>query len=286
MGTYDNCYDIIADVRRDINEYSVSLVQGADEGAWDNGLITQKINLSQTFIYNLLFKRMKHEFRKIVSLTGVDSEYTLPADFAKIEWFKDENGLQVYPIGIQDVTPNGSSKRLYYRKADKLILDKPGITDTYTLYYRWKPRKIHSGKSTAGASSSITFGAEAVGRTDYYNGMVVENITQDWADEITGYTSARVATITETAAKDDYYGLVPEIPEMFHHLIAPRASMLLRASNPLAQTPVTSAEMSLFNEDLLETLRAYAGSGEDVDISRVFSDYNVNETRSGIIQLR
>ena len=56
MGTYENCYHIIGDVRRDIDEYSEAYVQGADIGKFKNESITQKINLSQHFIFNLLYR--------------------------------------------------------------------------------------------------------------------------------------------------------------------------------------------------------------------------------------
>lgn len=285
MGTYENCYNIVADVRRDINEYSEALVQGADEGAFANELITQKINLAQTYLYNLLFKRMKHHFRVEVSLTGVDSVFTLPANFGAIEWFKNDNGYQVYPMGVEDISPSGTSERHYYRKGNTLILDKSGCTDTFTLFYRWKPRKIFSGKSTAGAATSITFPVTASTVLDYYNDMLIENITQDWVDTVTDYSTARVATITETAAKDDYFGIVSDLPETFHHLIAPRASMLLRATSPLAQNNVSKIEKDLFAEDLVETLRAYGGQKEDVDPMEIFTDLDTPGYPSGIVAL-
>jgi len=283
MGTYDNCYDIIADVRRDINEYSVAYVQGADIGAFSNELITQKINLAQNFLYNLLFNRKPHYFRKEISLTAVDSAFALPADFADLEWFKDENGTQVYPMKINEIMPSGVSENLYYRKGNELILEKSGSTKTYTLFYKWKPRKIFSGKSTAGAANSITFPIEASKLIDFYNDMIIENITQDWVDTISDYTTGRVATITETAAKDDYFGLVSELPSVFHHLLAPRASMLLRASSPIGQNKVEKSEITLFQEDLVETFRAYAGSSKDANMHEIFTDYNLTGPSSGIM---
>jgi len=283
MATYYNCYEIVAEVRRDVNEYSEALVQGADEGAFSNELITQKINLAQIYLYNLIFKRMKHHFRVEVDLAGVDSVFTLPANFGALEWFKNNNGHQVYPMEAKDISPSGTSKLHYYRKGNTLILDKSGCTDTFTLFYRWKPRKIFSGKSTAGASTSITFPTTASKVVDFYNDMVIENITQDWTDTVSDYSTSRVATITETAAKDDYFGLVSELPETFHHLITQRASMRLRASSPIAQNPVTKQEVELFNEDLIGTLRAYAGSGEDVDMVEIFSDFDTGGYPDGIV---
>lgn len=283
MGTYENCYDILADVRRDINEYSEAYVQGADEGSFSNELIIQKINLAQFFIFNLLFQRKPHLFRKTVELTAVDSVFTLPADFARLEWFKDDLGTPVKEIGVADITPYGSSEISYYRAGNTLVLEKSGSTKTYTLYYTWKPRKIFSGKSTAGGAASITFPTVASKTVDYYNGMLIENKTQDWVDTITDYSTSRVATILETAAQDDYFGIVPEIPDMFHHLIAPKASMLLRLSSPLAQTRVTKAEADSYWEDLVETYRAYAGSSGDQDLAEVFQDFTIGNPVLGIV---
>ncbi len=283
MGTYHNCYDIIADVRRDVNEYSTA--QGAEEGAYQNELITQKINLAQSYLFSLLYPRLPHVFRKEVSLTGVDSVFTLPADFGVLEWFKDDNGYQVYPMGAKDQSPSGTSNRHYYRKGSTLVLDKSGCTKTFTLIYKWRARKIFSGKAAAGAATSITFPTTASKVVDFYNDMVIENITQDWVDTITDYTTARVATIAETAAKDDYFGIVSDLPEPFHHLLAPKASMLLRSSSPLAQNKVSKIEKDLFNEDLIETLKAYASGKEDVDPIETFTDFDTGSYQSGIIAL-
>jgi len=283
MGTYENCYDIIADVRRDVNEYSEAYVQGADKGAWSNELITQKINLSQFFLYNVLFQRKPHLFRKEVSLTAVDSVFTLPADFAKLEWFKDENGTQVRQIGVGDLTPRGVSEIMYYQQGNTLILEKSGSTKTYTLFYRWMPRRIFSGKCSAGGVGSITFPTVASKLPDYYNNMLIENKTQDWSDTITDYSAARVATVIETAAANDYFGLVSELPIMFHHLIAPKASMLLRASSPLAQNKVSKEEKDMFMEDFVETYRAYAGENDDQDMAEVFNDFDIGNPVLGIV---
>lgn len=282
MGTYENCYAIIGDVRRDINEYSEAYVQGEDVGKFTNDLITQKINLSQHFIFNLLFKRKPHLYLEETTLTAVNSVFTLPANFAQLVWFKDDNGVPVKEIGVRDKTPSGKSFLHYYRKGNTLVLEKAGSTKTYTLFYKWKPRKIFAGKATAGAATSITLPTTASKLADFYNDMIIENITKDWVDTITDYSTARVATITETAAQDDYFGLVPELPEEFHHLLAPRASMLIRASSPLAQKKVDKTEMDLYMEDFIETFRAFSGPSEDQDISEIFSDFEIGNANLGI----
>ena len=282
MGTYENCYNIIGDVRRDINEYSEAYVQGADVGKFTNGLITQKINLSQHLIFNLLYTRKPHFYLEEISLTAVDSVFTLPSNFAQLVWFKDDNGIPVKEISVKDITPYGMSEIHYYRKGNTLVLEKSGSTKTYTLYYKWRPRNIFSGKATAGDTESITLPATASKLADFYNGMKIENITQDWVDEITDYSTARVATIAETAAQDDYFGLVSELPEDFHHLLAPRASMLIRASSPLAQKKVDKAEIDLYMEDFIATFQAFAGPSGDQDISEVFSDFEIGNANLGI----
>ena len=285
MGTYENCYNIIADVRRDINEYSVSYVQGADEGAFSNEYITQKINLSQKHLYHILFKRIPHEFEKEVPLTAVNSVFTLPADFGSLIWFKDDNGYPVYPIGSKDQYPGGGSRQQYYRRGNTLILDKAGLTRTYTLIYKWKPRAIFSGKATAGGSTTITFPDTASKIVDYYNDMIIENITKDWYDTILDYAADRVATIeAQTAAQDDYFGIVSDLPDEFHHLIAPRATMLVKQS-PISQSQVTKSEKDMYAEGLIEALRAFAGQKEDVDPIEIFTDFDSPGYPSGIIAL-
>lgn len=275
MSTYENCYEILGDVRKGINEYSTALHQGTDtSNAHSNSYLVKKINAAQRYLYALLFQRMPEEFLEEISLTGVDSVYTLPWDFGRLIYFKDENGNQVFPIGVKKLrlTEETGSDRLYYRKGNTLVLDKDGVSKTYTLHYYRKPRDLDQGKAPAGASTSITLASSAKKIADYYNGIIIENITKDWIDTISDYTAARVATIgAETAAGDDYYGLVSDLPEPFHFLIAPKAVHLVKASSPVIQEKPSSQDLKEWNNQLIETLKAFVGS-DDTDIEELFLD--------------
>jgi len=245
MSTYLNCYEILSDVRRELNEHSTALVQGTDtSGAFSNTYLVRKINVAQGFIYSLLLSKIPDAFLKSTTITGVSSVYALPSDFGRLVIFKDDNGRKVFPLDIDKLKLSGStgSQRLYYRKGNSLILDKDGITDTYTLWYRWRCRELDTGTASAGAATSITLATTAKPLLSYYVGMDIEDITQSFVNTISAYTAARVATITGTAVAADYYGIIPELPEPFWQLIAPRAVMDIKARSPIAKEKLTKGE--------------------------------------------
>jgi len=289
MSTYKNCYELVSSMRRRLNEYSAAKVQGTDTtGAYLNELIVEKINESIRELYGFIARRSPNLFLGEASLTGVNSVFTLPWDFGKLLLFNNDKGRKVYPIAQDERKPTDStgSDRLYYRKGNTLVLDKSGITKTYDLIYRKKPRNIHLGKASAGAATSITLDVTYAPKiADYFNGMTIENITQDWVDEIDDYTAARVATISETAAANDYYGIVPEIPEEVHHLIAPRATMLIVEESPVGQkTNVSGDEYNTWLEQLKVALLEITDESGDTDWEEMFTSFEPNvPLGSGII---
>jgi len=276
MSTYENCYEILGDVRKGLNEYSAGLLQGTDtSGPHSNEYLVKQINKAQRYVYGILLRRIAEEFLQETNLTGVSSVYTLPWDFGRLLYFKDENGNQVFSVNpkrLKLVNETGSD-RLYYRKGNTLVLDKDGVTETYTLLYYRKPRDLTQGKAAAGGGATITLADTAKLIADYYNGMTIENITQDWVDTMDDYTAARVATISETAAQDDYYGIVSDIPEMFHHLIAPKAAHFVKLESPVAQEKVTDRDLKEWYGLLIEALQAFAGS-DDEDVEDLFCDFD------------
>lgn len=283
--TYENCYSVLQDVRRGVNEYSDLLVKGLDSsGKYKNPHIIQKINSAQRYIYNLLFSRIPEEFLESTTLTGVASVYTLPWDFGILKEFRDENGYKVHRIGVQHLKVDAAtgSDSLYYKKGNTLVLDKDSVTETYTLWYYKKCRDLDQGKASAGAATSITLATTAKKIADYYNGMTIENITKDWVDTVDDYTAARVATISETAAANDYYGLVSSLPEPFHMLIAPRATLEVRVTSSERQERPSPAEFLMFNDQLLEALRAYAGSAQDVTPESIWCAYGGGVSGGGV----
>lgn len=277
MPTYDNCYEILKNVRYGINEYDSAFMEATDTSCpHQNDWLVKQINRAQRLIYNFLVRRIPGEFLEETTLTASSSVLTLPWNFGRLRYLRNSSGYQVFPI-LQEsrrLTSDSGSDRLYYRKGNTLIIDKSGVSDNYDLIYWLKPRDLHQGKASAGAATTITLQTTAKQIADYYNDLTLENTTQDWIDMIDGYTAARVATISETAAADDYYGTVSEIPEMFHHLIAPKAIHLVKADSPVIQEKPTTNSIKEWMSELIETLRSFAGSSLDGDPEELFLDYD------------
>ena len=279
--TYLNCYALLGKVRVQLNEYTEAYVQGTDTTCkYSNTQIVDGINAARKHIYNLLLKRIPYIFEAEVALTGVNSVYTLPADFGILRYFKDSDGNQIFPIeqNSRRKTNETGSDQHYYRRGNTLVLDKAGVTEECTLIYYRKCRDITQGKAVAGALTSITLATTAKKIADYYNGMVIENVTRDWSDTITDYSSTRVATIAETAAVDNYYGIVCDMPEAFHHLYIPRAVFEITSNFPVVYNRSTvsgtgSLGWTTFNEDFMSALRAYAGPTLDEYSEGVWTQY-------------
>ena len=286
MSTYQNCHALVASVRRTLGEYSEAKVRGEDTlGGFDNDYIVEKLNAAIRELYVLISRRVPDLFIEELALTAVSSVFTLPWDFGKIVWFKDELGHKVNEISQsqQKYVNMTGSDRLYRRVGNTLVLDKAGLGVTYTLTYKRKPRDVHHGLVAAGSALSMTFSTKARKVADYYNGMTVENETSDWVDTISDYTAARVATIAaETPALNEAYGLVPEIPEWCHHLLAPRAALLIRQEHPLTKRRPTPADFNEYREMLRTTLLEFAAPSEDVDIEDIFTGF---ESKVGGISL-
>ena len=154
------------------------------------------------------------------------------------------------------------------------MIDRDGITEVCTLIYYRKPRDIEQGKASAGGAATITLATTAKKIVDYYNGLTIENITKDWIDTIDDYATTRIATISETAATNDYYGTVSDIPEPFHFLLIPRAVFEITGNYPIVKEKPDKPGVDLFTQDLLAALRAYAGSPLDSYVEDIWCDYN------------
>jgi hypothetical protein len=279
MATYEgNCYEILEQVRYGINEHSTAYVQGTDtSGTYQNPFIIKQINDAQLLIYNILLRSIPDHFLQSSTITGVSSVFTLPWDFGTLVQFRDPDG---YPVAISEskslpvnASLSGSSDRIAYRKGNTLVLFKSGVNETYTLWYRTKPRLIHAGKASAGAATSITLNATYAKRlADYYNGMKIENVTDTSIDTITDYTAALVATISGTGEANDYYGIVSELPEAFHHLIASRATMLCRDRHPVSEEKTSKTEFLEWQEELRDALIAF-GKQHETSPEDIWIDY-------------
>jgi len=288
MGTYFNCYDLVKKVRYLLDAHSDQKTKGRDvTGRYANDQIVDGINAAQRFLYGLLIRRYPQVFFETASLVGVDSVFTLPWDFGQLLYFKDNNGRQVFPIAEKhrSLTASSGYYRLYSRRGNTLVLDRSGVTDTYTLFYYRKPRDLDFGEASAGAATSITLATSAKMLADYYNGMTIENITQGWVDTIDDYTAARVATISETAAANDFYGIDSDLPEPFHFLLIPRAAMSITGFYPGAKEKPSKSGSIVFNDDLRVTLSAFADSGLDRDPDGLFDNFMADRFPSGIVEI-
>ena len=237
-------------------------------------------------------KRIPEEFLTSADITGSSSTYTLPWNFGRIRRFENEDDYKVF-AGSVDSRPTGGgtgSDRIYYRAGQTLVLTKASVSETYTLWFYSKPRFLHHGR--ASAASTLDTGADiypAVQIADYYNDMTIEMVwgsaqTDHWVDTISDYTAARVVTLaSETLGDDDYYGLVSELPEPFHHLVDPLATIYMKASSPQVKRFDMANELALWSELFNETLAAFAGTGaRDETPEDIWCDFGGGPFSGGI----
>lgn len=279
MGTFLNAYEILKQIRYDLNEFSDAYTQGTDvSGSFQNNQLIAKINQAQRIIWNTLFAQIPEEFLKSVSLTFASSVATLPTDFYRIKRLENSDGIKIERISLdlKHVYDDSGTEFQYYRYGQSIRIDKDAVSDAHTLWYYSRPRELDQGMSSAGAALSLTLAATAKKITDYYKNMTIENITDDWTDTISSYTSARVCTLAaQTGAASKYYGIVSELPEAFHHLIQPRATILCK-SLPNSPEKPSKIELMDFNDMLIETLRGYAGTNfTDISLEEIINDFSL-----------
>jgi len=265
---------MLEEIRTELNDYTPDKTQGTTTGVFDNSDIVKKINKSQRYIFNILFTRFPDLFLTSQNVTGVSGVFTLPVDLYRICDIVNSYGDKVAPISIQTKhrTNYTGSKYLYYRQGNTIVRDDGG-SDTLTFHYYKEPRELTQGVSQGGTATSITLALTAKKTADYYNGIVIENVSDDWYDTITDYTAARVATVTNRATLGRYYGTVSELPEVFHHLITKKAWLELK-NTVVAPQRAGVPEIGDFKDDLVETLRGFTGTyGSDVTMSDLFYDF-------------
>jgi len=272
-----NGYELLSQVRYGLNEHSTAYVQGTDTtGAFQNEHIMQNINASQRFLHGILFKRFPELFLTSTTLTVTSSVASLPSDFFKLRRLENSDGLKIFPINLDEkhTGDSGGSDRLYYRYGNSIKFDEEGYSDTPTLWYFTRPRDLNQGGEAGAGAKTITLATTARAEADYYNGMEIEDVTAGWIDTISDYTAARVCTIsTETSVDNDFYGIVSELPEFFHHLIAPRAVIMMQNLVPSPEKPMKSQYLD-FQDMLVSTLQAYAGTNDgDVTMEDIFYDF-------------
>jgi len=286
---YQNAYQILGEVRRGLGEYSTGYVNGTDTtGNFDNSDIMVKINDAQRYIWNILTVRFPELFQVSVSVTAVSSVIVIPGDVHLIRRLENSNGDKIDPISINQKHSGNTagSKYGYSRYAttmfvgaelsyvDVIKIDADDCNDTFTSWYWKRVRELDQGLSTAGGALSLTLASSARSLASYYNGMYIENVTDSWVDAINSYSSARVCTLAaQTGAASKYYGLISDLPEPFHHLIAPKALIMMK-SDPKAAEKASASEKDEFTSSLAEALRSFAGTlSADKTMESVFLDF-------------
>ena len=278
MGRYLNAYQIAADVREGVNEYSSAYLQGTDTtGAFTNSKVQARINEAVRFLWSLTFVRAPEDYLTSQDLTPVASVITLPSDFMKLRRLEyTDSKKKIHRMDLDEKAAGSIGTKYRYRPYQRkyLRIDQDSVTDGVTAWYFKRPRDIHFGQALSGSGAlALKMATTAVYENDYYNNMIVEDITASFNSVISDYTgSTRVAVVTGTAAENDWYGLVPEIPEEFHHLIAPKAILLLK-SDPKSPVKAGPKEIAEFGEMLGAAMGAYYGAtNEDKSMEDIFLD--------------
>ena len=281
--TNENAYKLIRDVRIGLNEYSAALWAGTDtSGKFDNTYIINKLNLAQARMHALVMKSdAKEIFYTSASVTVTSSVITLPHDFGRILQLEDEDGYKVFPSSarITPVSGREGSDMLYYRKGNTFVLNKSGVSNTYTIKYYKQPRKMTYGAAGAGSGlNSLILAATDLssGRNDYYNDLTIDNYTQGLYATISDYVgSTRVATTdnTITWATSDVYGTIPDLPQELHVLVAPLAVILIKSEHPAAQERPGAAETKMWAEMFMEAIVGLSNQPEDISLEAIFCDF-------------
>ncbi len=276
MPTYiGNGFEILSQVRYGLNEFSDSYVQGTDTtGAFKNEEIIRHINNAQNHIWSVLFEQFPEYFLKSAAITFTDSVATLPSDCFKIKEVSDSDGYPINPMGVDQrhITADGTSNG-YYRYGNTLRIDQDNVTDTGTIWYYWQCRELDIGMTSAGGASSATLATTAKSIADYYNSMMIENVTDSTVDTITDYSAARICTVSNTWAASKYYGIVSELPTVFHPLIPDYALLQLKKS-PKSPVAVTVADIQLFDQMLRSAMKSFAGTfNGDTYVGNLFNDF-------------
>jgi hypothetical protein len=276
MSDYANAWELLSQVRLGLNEHSTALVNGTDtSGKFVNSELMRHINNAQYFLWSILFKQFPELFLTSASLTFAASVATLPSDCFKVKKVLDSDSHDIsrIDVGMKHINADTGSDHAYYRYGNTLRIDADGNSQTGTLWYYSRCREIDTGLTSAGGAASATLATTAKALADYYNGMKIENITDSTNDTITDYTAARVCTVTNTWASSKYYGLISDLPEMFHPLIASRAIITMKMS-PRVPVALTRADKDTFAEELSVAMQSFAGTADgDTDWNDTFNDF-------------
>ena len=278
MPTYSgNAFEILSQVRYGLNEFSTALTQGTDAtGAFKNEELMRQINNAQYYLWAILFGQFPEYFLKSASITFTSSVATLPSDCFKIRDIVNSDGIPIKPIGVNQrhIVDDTGSEYHYYRYGNTLRIDADDVTDTGTIWYYSRCRELDTGLTSAGGALSATLATTAKAIADYYNNMIIENVTDSTVDTITDYSAARVCVVSNTWAASKYYGIVSDLPEIFQPLISSRAILTMKMS-PRVPIALAKADVDMFRDDLRMAMQSFAGTlNGDMDMGRLFEEFS------------
>lgn len=277
MNYEGNCWNILNDIRYAINEQSTALTNGTDTtGAFQNTYLLRQINMAQYNIYSFLFEQFPDLFLTSTTLSFSNSTATLPVDCFKIKTIINSDNYPIIPIDSREKRIGNMVGDLYvyYRAGNTVILDRASVSDSSTLWYYSRCREIACGMSSAGGALSLTLASTARGIVDYYNNMTIENITDNWVDTISDYSATRVCTLAaQTGAASKYYGIVSELPEIFHGLIIEKAILQVK-QHPKAPFKITEQDIKIYSDNLRSAMISFAGTNTgDVNLDSMINDF-------------
>lgn len=279
MPTYQNAYELVSQVRVALNEGGPAYVQGQDtSGAFQNAFILKAINDAILEIYSLLVQRIPEEFLVVESVSPTNGEIALPANFGRLLEIRGPDGVRGAGIGVQERArrPEWGSKLRYYSKGSRVVIDSNHPDSLYTLAYLRRPREVHHGVidgATAGPPPTITLDEAAKKVASYYDGMLIEIVSEDAVETIQSYTAARVATVSASHPVGSWYGIVPDLPEWAHSLIAPRAVIRCK-THPASPEKPSPAEIRDYQEMLRLTVGTFAVAKTPTNWETIFVSHD------------
>jgi hypothetical protein len=288
--TYLNTYEMVKQMRIALNEYDASYMDGTIvSGAHHNDRLLAQLNKAQRHLLAVIKKRIPSLFRVTESdYTVTSSVITLPDDFGVLELLRDSDGNRIYPLQTKDrrAPAQSGSDQFYYREGNYLKLDKAGITGTVELIYIKKHPDLAWGQAQSGSGAQVlVMASSAKAIADYYNGVTVENVTDEVVDVISDYTAGRSATVSGTWAEDEWYGTVSMLPEPFHQLILDLALLMERAENPLVQLKPQMIDYQLHRDQVDEAIGAFGQAELCQDFDELFEDLDTPIFGGGFMEM-
>jgi hypothetical protein len=269
--------DIVSRIREGLNDYSSAKVLGTDTtGPYSNATIFYNLGGATREIANIISRRNPGIFTVETSIPAVNSVIALPPDFGKIQLLRDQYGLKVSPIAQDQrhYTQWEGSQLHYYRKADNLVIDKDGCTDTFSLVYTRIPREIHHGLLLVDYPQippiplNATYLQKPPASTvdEYYTGMEFKDLTQDFNGIVLDYRGVdgkiTFMGMTEQLVAGDQYAFYPDMPGWTHDIVVQRATLMLKQL-PFSQFKPTKEDFDSYAIHLRTIINEYVSAGDD-----------------------